>query len=368
MPYSIASDIQDDYLECSSCSVFVLKQDKKEHAKTHPALTEFKRPYNELLLRPGLGHIELNMAKKLLRFTWIPFMKDLSLKFGFRTPKAQEVFKKGTDHHRSREVLEIVLFALSKELLVPYIRHCIQNALTPTASHYNTWFEEDVVDQRYCFLYHITFSYLLAFHMFNEGVRKNNSNIILAGRTTFHPLFFHGNHPKYKKLHLRDMIERVKLPGDIIEYFKETESFSKSGLGNRGQGADFIHEEINRDVKSFLPKSGVPTKQTWVNIIRKMESLQTMKNALLSQRNIESSSSKKRPKKFHHEEVMTRKMFRKEKYLVGTESKETFRSLNGESLDHTLCDFNLVLKNNYRLYKEEYSKIGEFSSSIHNTS
>ena len=32
-----------------------------------------------------------------------------------------------------------------------------------------------------------------------------------------------------------------------------TESFTVSGVNNKGQGADFIHEELNRQIKSFLP-------------------------------------------------------------------------------------------------------------------
>ena len=364
VPYTHASEIQDEYLECLVCHKLIKKDEKKGHTENHKVnKIEYKRAFGELLLRPGAGHIELNMGRKLLNFLWIPLMSELSTHFGFRTPNAKLVFKSGVDHHRTREILECMLFSLSKELVRPYVLDAIHSKEAPSASGYVTWYEHNVINQNFSFIYHVTFSYLLSFHMFNEAVRKNNSDNMMAARTAFHPIFFVGHHPMYKKLHLRDMVERVSYPKEIGEYLKKTETFSKSGKDNRGQGADFIHEKVNREIKSFLPKAGVPSKKTWVDIIRKVDQLKEMKSALLLNSDINNTTGKKRPKKFHHEITMVRRILRQKGYLSKyNDDSFALSSLTGESLDHSLCDFNFVIKESYDQYKEEYKNNGEFGS------
>ena len=91
---------------------------------------------------------------------------------------------------------------------------------------------------------------------------------MMAARTAFAPLFYGSRHPKYQRLHLRDMIQRMLYPSELATYLQKHESFSPSGKQNKAQGADFIHEEVpNRLVKSFLPP-GMPTEDIWRNICR----------------------------------------------------------------------------------------------------
>ena len=170
---------------------------------------------------------------------------------GFQTEKAQRVFRLGIDHHRSRQVLESCLGALSRELLLPYVRHSISNDEDPTSGGYNLWYENLVENQNYAFLFHVTFSYLLSFHLYNEAVRKNNSDSMMAARTTFAPLFYIGHHPKYQLLLTRDLVERVKYDEPVKTYVRKTESFTASGDTKKGQGGDLIHEEVNKKVKSL---------------------------------------------------------------------------------------------------------------------
>ena len=124
----------------------------------------------------------------------------------------------------------------------------------------------------------IVFSFLLSFQLFNEGVRKNNTDNMMAGRTTFAPLFYCGHHPKYQRL----LMERVNYSAEVSDYLWKTESHSSFGISFGGQGGDFIHEEVNKTIKSFLPPSCMPTKQTWVNIIRKAKTIEMLKNSLLA--------------------------------------------------------------------------------------
>lgn len=69
VPYTHASDIQDEWKICSVCHDLIGKGEERSHTVSHEEENiEFKRPFPELLLLPGPGHIEMNMGKKLLSF------------------------------------------------------------------------------------------------------------------------------------------------------------------------------------------------------------------------------------------------------------------------------------------------------------
>ena len=58
---------------------------------------------------------------------------------GFRTDKAQLLVKNGIDHHRTRQILSCTFFALSAELLLPYVRECLQKQILPMNESYQKW-------------------------------------------------------------------------------------------------------------------------------------------------------------------------------------------------------------------------------------
>ena len=91
---------------------------------------------------------------------------------------------------------------------------------------------------------------------------------MLPVRIEIAPLFYLFLHLKYQQLHLRDLFERVQMPPELQQYQQENESFSTSNVSNHGQGADFIHEEINKLVKKFLPPK-IPTQEIWEEFAEK---------------------------------------------------------------------------------------------------
>ena len=351
VPYDFVSQIQDNSRICGVCSASIKIEEMLSHSSMHGENVVYQMPLKRLFFRPGPGHIELNMARKVLSFLWTVIMKNIATELGFRTPNALKVFKNGIDHHRSCQVIESCLSAFAKELLVPYVRMCIQENSIPTANDYETWYTESVDSKKYGFLFHITFWYLLSFKVFKEGVRKNNSDSMMAGRTVFAPLFYCGHHPKYQRLFLRDLVERVKYPENVTAYIKSTESHSVSGDLDKGQGGDFIHEEVNKNIKSYLQGCGIPTKRIWVNIIRKAKTLDVIKDKIVENTDINNKSGKKRPKKFAHEITMIRKMIREAHYLDSYDVEdELITSISGDVLDKSLCDFSYTAKENYKTY------------------
>uniref|UniRef100_A0A8W8M055 Uncharacterized protein n=1 Tax=Magallana gigas TaxID=29159 RepID=A0A8W8M055_MAGGI len=51
---------------------------------------------------------------------------------GFRSPKALASCQSAHDHHKSWQILEIFLHAMSAELLVPYVRHAMGRRHAPS--------------------------------------------------------------------------------------------------------------------------------------------------------------------------------------------------------------------------------------------
>lgn len=364
VPYDFASTLQDRYKVCGICSNYIDNELLTEHSKFHAvkedAIAEFTLPFERIFLRPGPGHIELNMGRVLLSFLWEPFMKSFAQELGFRTPNALKVFKNGIDHHRTCQVLESCLIGFTKELLVPFVRSCHISKELPTAKGYFSWYNASVTSQKYGFFFHVTFWYLLAFIVYKEGVRKNNSDVMMAARTTFAPLFYIGHHPKYRRLLVRDLVERVNYSDSVANFTKSTESHSVSGRVNGGQGGDFIHEEINKNIKSLLPGIGMPTQNIWVNIIRKAATINELKKIIFQEGSLNDKGGKKRPKKFEHEITIVRKMIRREHYLSNFEEEERMTTISGEVLDIALCDFSYLAKENYKLYKEGLVKTGDY--------
>lgn len=360
VPYVYASDIQDNFFLCSICKEEVFKDSKEEHKSKHEGEPVFRHALDDLLLRVGPGHFEMNMAKALLSFCWVPFLKTFAQCLGFRREKALQVVRSGIDHHRSRQILRAALDAISRELLVPYVRHCISENKNVSVDGYSMWMENEVNDQGYLFMYHITFTYLLAFQLYTEGTRKNNHIRMMAARSAFAPLLYIAHHPKYQKLHLRDMCQREMYPPDLREYLESMESFSVSGKQNKAQGADFIHEEVpNRLVKSFLPP-GTPTPETWKNICRKALLLKSIKENVLAKSGISLSDSGKRQPSLELEIAMMRREFRSVRYLLCPTKEKDLMTIEGEKLDSELCDFKHKAVSNYNLFKESFKEFGEF--------
>ena len=241
-----------------------LEKMQSEHAALHQNETcTFHNLFHNIILLPGPGHLQLNM-ERLLKLLWVPFLNKIMKLLGFRTEKAQLIVKNGIDHHQTRQILLTCLFALSKELLIPYVRDCQKIRIKPTNQHYLNWVHNTCGDQ-YMFLYHITFSYLLAFSLYTEATRKNNSMRMMSARVQLAPLFYSFKHPKYQQLHLRDLYERAQMPDSIKYYVEGHFSFSVSNFSNRGQGGDFIQEEANQTIKSFL-LPGMPSSDIWKRV------------------------------------------------------------------------------------------------------
>ena len=272
----------------------------------------------------------------------------------------QQVVLNGVDHHRSKQLLSSCFEALSKKLLVPYIRYWIEKGEEASNDGYQDWVDNFIDDPTYMFLYHVTFTYLLGFHLYNEATRKNHSLRMMAARVQCSKLFFSFNHGKYQELLSRDLHQRVQMLETLINYITSHESFSVSGEKNRGEGADFVHENSNKTTKSFLAP-GIPTAETWRRVCRKATDLRKLKENALGN----TKKSSKQYKKFDNEVTMMRREIRSCQFIkMSPHYSSDIIAVDGQKLDAELCDFRYNGNLNHENYKKQLKASGRFGCEI----
>lgn len=114
LPYYIGQEIIRKFVKCSICADVISDDETNhhyasEHAQPSPAV-QLERKYQNILLRPGAGHYEMNLLKSIFNM-WFPlFIEPVAEKMGFKTAKAKMYCKKSADHHKSWEMLEVILY------------------------------------------------------------------------------------------------------------------------------------------------------------------------------------------------------------------------------------------------------------------
>ena len=199
IPYVQLTQMQDNIYKCSECDIELdrrghMPEDKtntawleawtnaqQDHLHTHKSTTsQFLLKFGDILIMPGPGHIIFNMGRKLLDILWEPILSHFAAVLGFRSKNAQNVVRKGVDHHRTKQILSTCLFATAKELVRPYILQCHSLGQEVDASGYEAWIAECVMDQNYILLHHMTFTYLLTLNAYTEATRKNDGQLMLG--------------------------------------------------------------------------------------------------------------------------------------------------------------------------------------------
>ena len=136
-PYSLAQEICQKTLICVGCESTgansvdntVWKDDWEEHVlKVHKgARVKYVKEFDWVVLRIGKLHMEMNMGKYILDFTWEVFMSALAYEMGFTSEAAQMYARRGTSTHHTMTLLKVAQKATWMELLVPYVREKLRS-------------------------------------------------------------------------------------------------------------------------------------------------------------------------------------------------------------------------------------------------
>ena len=118
---------------------------------------------------------------------------------------------------------------------------------------------------------------------------------------------------------------------------------------------DFIHEEVNRAIKSFLPPA-MPTAATSKNISRKASKLKEVKaNAL---KHAGDYASRKHPR-VDHVVTMIRVLLRQYVPFINPLVANKPFSIDGVELDEEIGNFLHVCRDNYTKYKNHFEATGQ---------
>ena len=136
LSFVLCSKMIDNCNICPTCQELFKKNEAfLNHVKVHPVDDISKyRKYGNILLLPGLGHVEINATKAIFKLLWRVVLKDLAVMLGWKSIKALTACEKCTNHHKSWQILQILFGAGTKAILKPYIVQCKNENNTPSVA------------------------------------------------------------------------------------------------------------------------------------------------------------------------------------------------------------------------------------------
>ena len=164
-----------------------------------------------------------------------------------------------------------------EELVTPYVRECMRANEPVTVHGFFAWIDR-VKNSNIKFMIDAVFNYLLALQMFRAGIRRNNSDVMMAGRTRFSSLFYVLHYPKYRQIEYRDLKDRYlmeKYAPELYRYIMNTDAFTQHGDLSTGEAGDFINEEINKERKNLLPSKN-PSDNDWLVVERSLDKVKQL--------------------------------------------------------------------------------------------
>ena len=356
VPYGIASSIIDNTVVCSVCKqeLNISKRPFSEHAEAeHPGQeVECTKLFDDVLLVPGTGHMEINLLRAVFALCKDICVDHIADLLGFRSKRAKEFITRGSNHHVTWQVFLIMYKAFAMELAYEYYADCVRRDMVPSQKEWAIWRENEVQNANYHLIYDLVHHYFMGIFCFRAGVRRNNSDFMVAGRQQVAPIMFIGRHRIYRKLIYRDMQTRLEAPDEVKSYIKRNESFSKSGDDTRGQGGDYVTEEENKSVKSNLPP-GVPTLQNWQWASRCNGMLKRNRESVFRRAGMMDPGKQKTSIFNFEEEVQcVRASIRQSGMLSCPLQPQALVSLDGQLLHNDLVNMHLVLTENYDNFKK----------------
>ena len=116
VPYLFMCKLLESLFICNVCGQEVDKYSEPlvEHINmNHQGMNvDFNSVFDGIIPMTGPGHFELNFSKMLLSLGWYPMLSNFATLLGFRSQKAQHVIRVGSNHHRSRQILQSLLVSL----------------------------------------------------------------------------------------------------------------------------------------------------------------------------------------------------------------------------------------------------------------
>ena len=105
------------------------------------------------------------------------------------------------------------------------------------------------------------------------GVRKCNPELVHNATSKLSQLIYGQNHPIYQNILYRVTLDRILMPCKLRKVMENLISGSRTMTLGRCQGGDAMLEEINKEAKSWLKMSGIPSNDQWLQVFRNLDDL-----------------------------------------------------------------------------------------------
>ena len=289
----------------------------------------------------------MNSGKSFLSCNWLVFMKEVCRTLGFKTEESLKYAKRGSDHHKMGQILEVTYLAMADELLLPYVRDCVIKRINPSVEGYLTTYNDAVRNPNYEYAQLMTFTFLHSMMMLRKGVRSGQHLPILAAKSKLSLLFFGRNHPLYQYMLFQDFRIECLMPDQVREIVYSLMSSSRNNSGGHYQSGDAHVEEINKKAKKWV--IGVPTHAQWIQSFRNLDKLDTIRKNTLDEIGLkdETESLHLDRKDIANEVLHIRMLFRG--YFKNPTVVTEHKDISGKIiLSNTLKDFYHIALENYK--------------------
>ena len=119
------------------------------------------------------------MCKSFFKLNWKVFIEEIVKELGYRSENALKYALSCSDHHKTWSICEIILLALTDELLYPYVKKSICTGEEITVDGYWKW-STSVINPNYIYVPQMSLTFLQAKMLFRVGVRRNDYKSILV--------------------------------------------------------------------------------------------------------------------------------------------------------------------------------------------
>lgn len=279
-PHSLFQNIKENALVCRACGCKcpTPTEYQKHHMEKHPGMSQLAfKEFDWIYLRIGAGHLEMNVIRAFFELNWVPFLKKMCEILGFKTERAQAFAKTCKDHHLAWQLLLIFHTAATRELVLPYVRACIRMNETPSTSGYMQYFKTNqAANPNHSYLHTQVFRFSQAIINLRMAIRKNNATLAHSAKFHTKELFWGRVHPHYRNIELFDTIQYMNMPNEVKLVWDAHTSITVTGNESTGQDFDFILEEVNRQVKKYLPTGSLPSDNMWWRVCCELNVLEEL--------------------------------------------------------------------------------------------
>ena len=228
---------------CSECDVnFDHPSEITKHLK--------ERHYDEYFQTYGsVLHYCQAALRALIRVMWDIELEDLAKSIGLESPKALFSFQNGAKFRQSFDLIRQARSANIREMLYPYIQHCLAEHLEIDTEGFLTWKTEHSKSDNFDLIFEIEKYFGTSLQLILSSLRANNEEVLQSSKTVFSSIFHVMNNQNYSMMDIQteyqDRLMKKKVPG-LSEYLSTRKCNNKTGKPYSAEPLDERHEEFNR--------------------------------------------------------------------------------------------------------------------------